>query len=259
MATMTRALLMSALLPGLVAHVGTPSYAGEAKKLKVLVITGGHGYDKKTFPKTFAAATDMDIKILDTSKKGGSAAVFEDISKWDYNVFVLYNFKQKITEKQRANFLKLLDRGVGLVSLHHAIAAYPGWIEYEKVIGATYVLKECVRDGVKYPRPKWKHGVDFKIHVEDPSHPIVKGIEDFEIHDESYKLWVYHEGNNLLLSTDQPLNNRQIAWTRMYKGARVAYIQLGHDKGAYGNKVYQQVVARSIRWVSEGRKRTPRR
>ncbi|GAG19771.1 unnamed protein product, partial [marine sediment metagenome] len=123
------------------------------KKLRVLVVTGGHGYDKKRFPKTFEGHDDIEFKI-----QGGSP--FENISAWKYDAMVLFNFKQKISKTQRANFLKLLKDGVGLVVMHHAIAAYPGWLEYEKIIGATYVLKAVERDGVKYARPVWKHGVD---------------------------------------------------------------------------------------------------
>jgi len=225
--------------PGADAGAGT-------KKLSVLVVTGGHGYDKKAFPKTFAGQSDIDFKIVDGGKP------FEDISKWSCDVMVLYNFKQKISETSRANFLKLLARGVGLVCMHHAVAAYPDWIEYEKIIGATYSLKKgLVRNGMKYMRPVWKHGVDFNVHIEDKSHPITSGMSDFKIHDESYKGWVYHPGSHLLLSTDRKLNNYRLAWTRFYgkKKSRVFFIQLGHGSGAFENKDYQRLIARGIRWA----------
>jgi type 1 glutamine amidotransferase len=221
--------------------------AGEAKKkkLSVVVITGGHGYDKKVFPKTFEGHEDLEIKIVGTTSK-----IFDDISDWKYDVMVLFNFKQKINDQQKKNFIALLkEKKVGLVVLHHAIAAYPGWIEYEKIIGATYVLKAQERDGVKYPRPVWKHDVDMKIHVEDREHPITKGMEDFEIHDESYKKWVYHDGNHLLLSTDCELNNKQICWVKKYGDAKVFYMMLGHGPQIFTDENYKKVVARGIRWT----------
>ncbi|MHC4249175.1 MAG: ThuA domain-containing protein [Planctomycetota bacterium] len=222
---------------------------GEGRKLRVIVVTGGHGYDRKTFPEAFKGADDAEVKIHHPGKKS-SSTVFDDISGWKYDVIVLYNFRQKMSGKQRANFLALLERGVGLISMHHAIAAYPEWREYEGIIGATYVLKEQVRDGVKYARPKWKHDVDMDIHVETADHPITKGLEDFTINDETYTDWVYHEGNTLLLTTDHKLSNRQIAWTRRHGKANVFYIQLGHGKAAYRNKVFQEIVARGIRWAA---------
>ncbi len=227
--------------------------AGKARpaagKLRVIVITGGHGYDKKTFPEAFKAADDADVKFHNSGKKG-SSPIFDDISDWKYDVIVLYNHTRKMSEKQRANFLALLERGVGLVSMHHAIAAYPEWREYEKIIGATYVMKEQVRDGVKYRRPTWKHDIDMDVHVEDAGHPVTKGLDDFTINDETYKGWVYHEGNTLLLSTDHKLSNAQLAWTRRYGKARVFFIQLGHGKVAYRDENFQKIVARGIRWTA---------
>jgi len=215
-------------------------------KLRVLVLTGGHGYDKKTFPKTFEGHDDIDFKIQD---KGSP---FVNVDNWAYDVMVLFNFNRKMPEAQRANFLKLLKRGVGLVVMHHAVAAYPGWIEYEKIIGATYALKAFQRDGVKFARPIWKHDVHFDIHVEDKTHPITKGISDFKILDESYKKWTYHPGSHLLLTTENTLNNTQIAWTRFYGKSRVFFMQLGHGSHAFTSKSFQQIIAQGIRW-SAGR------
>ena len=254
--------LLAAVIVGLAASAALPAAAAktaraeakteqpaQAKKIRVLVITGGHGFDKKVFPKTFAGHDDIEITFSNAKK--GAPSVFEDISKWSYDVMVLFNFKQRISARQKANFITLLDRGVGLVVLHHAIAAYPDWVEYTKIIGATYVLKKgVVRDGVKYERPVWKHGVKMTIHVEDPTHPITAGLADHEILDESYKKWTYHKGNHLLLSTDCPLNNTQIAWTRTYSKARVFLHQLGHGPSIFSDKSYRTVIARAIRWTA---------
>jgi type 1 glutamine amidotransferase len=165
-------------------------------------------------------------------------------------VVVLYSFRQKLSNKGKANFLKLLQRGVGLVAMHHAVAAYPGWEEYEKIIGATYSLKKgLVRNGMKYMRPVWKHDVDFNVRIEDKNHPITKGMKDFKLNDESYRGWVHHPGSHVLLTTDQKLNNHRLAWTRFYKKARVMFIQLGHGKHAFQSKDFQQLTAQGIRWA----------
>lgn len=240
-------LVFSAALPAAGAKTAPP--AAGAKKIRVLVVTGGHGFDKKIFPKTFAGHDDLAITFSDTKK--GAPSVFKDISKWSYDVIVLYNFNRRLSPQQRANFVKLLQDGVGLVVLHHAVAAYPEWHEYPKIIGATYVLKKgVVRDGVKYERPVWKHGVKMKIHMEDPKHPITAGLGDREVLDESYKKWTYHKGNHLLQSTDCPLNNKQIAWTRRYGKARVFFTQLGHGPGIFTDKTFRTVIARAIRWTA---------
>lgn len=218
-----------------------------AEKLKVIVITGGHGYNAKEFSKWFPAQEDMEFTI--TPNKKGNSAFFDNIDKWEYDAIVLYNLRQTMTDTQKKNFLSLLSQGVGLVVLHHAIAAYNEWWEYPKIMGATYLMKAAERDGVKYARPTYKHNIDMKIHVEDTKHPIMAGIEDFEVNDETYKGWTYHKGNHLLLTTDNKLSNKQIAWTRDYKGAKVFFMQLGHGPHTYNSRACQLIVARAIRWT----------
>ena len=219
-----------------------------ADSIGVLVITGQHGYNKPEFNKMFEEFTGMDCTIKEMQKDPG--VLFDDISDFPYDVIALYNFNQTMNDKQKANFLKLFDQGVGLVSMHHSIAGFPDWAEYEKLIGATYVLKEQTRKGKHYPRPKWKHGVDMQIKVEDKNHPITKTIEDFTIHDETYKGWIYHNTGHLLLSTDNKLSNKQIAWTVPHPKTRVFFIQLGHDQHAFQNENYRKLIQQSIHWAA---------
>jgi hypothetical protein len=41
--------------------------------------------------------------------------------------------------------------------------------------------------------------------------------------------------------------------TNQYRAARVACIQLGHDRFAYENPHYRQLVAQAIRWTAKSR------
>jgi len=223
-----------------------------AEPTKVLVITGKHDYNKIAFNEMINSFDGMNCTIKEMSDNPG--VLFEDVENFNFDVIVMYNFKQKMTGEQRQNFKKILNKGVGLSVIHHAIAGFPGWLEYEDIIGATYVLEEEMRDGKHYPRPTWKHGVDMNIKVEDPNHPITEGMTDFIIHDETYKNWIYHEGNHLLLSTDNELSNSQIAWTRSTSTAKVFYIQLGHDEHAFEECNFRKLLKQGIGWtVSSGK------
>jgi len=220
-----------------------------AKTIRAVVVTGGHGFDAKAFPKTFEGHADIAFEIRQEKPKG-KAHLFDDLAKWPYDVIVLYNLNRKLSASQRENFLKLLDRGVGLVILHHAIAAYPEWDEYEKILGAKYCLRPIERNGVKLPRSIWKHGVDIAVHVADPNHPITKGMKDFVLRDETYGKWTYHKGSRLLLTTDCPLNNKQLAWVKTCRKSRVFFLQLGHGPEAYRDANYRRLVGRGIRWTA---------
>jgi uncharacterized protein len=241
--------ILAALLTFVSAHsLWNAQAADTSTPVRALVITGTHGYDKPQFNAMFGGLPGLDCTVKEAGKNPG--VFFDQIDSWPYDVIVLYNYGQELSEAHRKNFIALLHRGVGLVALHHSIAGFPGWLEYEKIIGATYPLNEETRDGVKLARPTYKHGVTMRIHVEDPAHPILTGLGDFEIHDESYKGWVYHEGSHLLLTTDHADSNRQIAWTRTYGKARVFYLELGHDKLAYEKAQYQRLIRQGVLWAA---------
>ncbi len=217
-----------------------------AEKMKVVVVTGGHGFEEKPFGDMFGSFQNLDCTFVALKDE---SEIFEDIAKWPYQVIVLYNMSQGISEKRQENFVRLLDQGVGLVVLHHAIAAFADWPEYRKIIGAKYWLKDTVEDGVKHPQCQWKEGVDMKMHVEDASHPIMAGIKDFTIHDETYKGYNLEPDNHLILSCDEPGSQKEVAWTRAYRNAKVCFIQPGHGAATYVDENYRRVVLHAIEWV----------
>ncbi len=149
----------------------------------MLVVTGGARLRRAGIPGVFAARRSRrDLHDLKDESE-----VFEDIGDWPYDVLVLYNMSQKISEKRKKNFLALLDRGVGLVVLHHAIAAFNDWPEYWKIIGARYFLKDTGVDGKTIPASTYRHDVDIPCKIEDPAHPVTAGLKDFVVRDETYK------------------------------------------------------------------------
>lgn len=206
-----------------------------AKKIKVLVLAGGHPYAVKPFRAVFDAYADMACTFVE-EKTGGEA--FEDIAKWPYDAVVLYNYEKKLTDKQRDNFLKLLDRGVGLVILHHGIYAYRSWPEFQKIVGVTSWLSGA------------KDGVAMRIHVEDPKHPITQGLNDFSLTDEAYQGHGLDPKVHVLLSTDAPGNAKAVAWVHTYRKSPVCYFQLGHDSKAYSNAGFAKFLGQAIRWTA---------
>lgn len=234
-----------------VLSVFAPTEAGETpkQKLQVAVITGGHVFDAEEFFKLFQNYDDIAYTHL-PQKVGGEA--FEDITQWPYDVIVLYNFKQKITPKQQGNFVRLLDKGVGLVILHHANAAYENWPLFWKIAGVEYHFRPWEQDGVKLAPSGYKHGVTFRVRIADPNHPITQGLADYDMVDETYCRTSVHPEVHPLLTTDEPSSDKTIGWVKTYAKSRVCYLQSGHDATAYRNPNYRTLVVRAIRW-SAGR------
>ena len=222
--------------------------AGDTREpVKVVVITGGHGFEHDPFFKIFDEI--KEINYIESVQKDHSE-LFEDISDWDYDVMVFYNMTQEISEKRRKNFLELLDKGVGVVALHHTMGAYQAWPEFKKIIGAKYYLKDVMEDGVPRKKGSYKHGLDVTVHVKDQNHPVTKGMSDFTIHDETYKNCWFDKSNHVLLTTDHATSDPTIGWVREHGKAKVVTIQLGHDSKAYNNSNYRQLVKRAILWTA---------
>jgi len=215
-----------------------------APKVNGAVVVGGHSFDKAVFPQLFTAHQGAAYTIL---KQEDDSEIFDNVTDFPYNVVVLYNMSQKISEARQANFLKLLDEGVGFVVLHHAVAAFSGWPEYADIIGAKYYLE----DAPKHTKSIYKHDLDFTVHVADGQHPVTRGLTDFVVHDETYNNYDIYGDNRILLTTDEPTSGQGIAWVRRHGNANVCYIQLGHGPEAFTDPNYQRLVAQAATWAAK--------
>jgi len=221
--------------------------AGKPAKIRVLVVTGGHDFERDGFFSLFKGYDDLEYQEAAHPKANDMYAP-DKIGSFD--VIVLYDMVQEITDQQKANLVSALRRGKGLVVLHHAIANYQEWPEYEKIIGGRYYLEPKVVNGVQKQRSAYQHDVKLTVNLADPKHPILKGLKDFEIVDEVYSLFDVSPSVRPLLKTSHPQSNPVVAWTHRYGRSRVVYIQLGHGPTAYSNPSYRRLVANAIRWAA---------
>ncbi|HUS73151.1 MAG TPA: ThuA domain-containing protein [Sedimentisphaerales bacterium] len=217
------------------------------EKIKALVVTGGHAFERKPFFSLFEGYDD--IEYVEAQLKDHSE-IFEDISGWDYDVIVFFNMTQNISPKRQENFVKLVKGGTGVLALHHCMGAYQEWPEYIKIIGGRYNLKASEEGGVKHEASTYKYDADFTVHIEDSSHPITRGLSDFAVHDETYKKCSFEKDNRLLLTTNHPDSDTQLGWVRRYGKGKVCFIMVGHGPSVYPHPSYRQLVARSIRWCA---------
>jgi len=248
---MIRALFAALLgLSWLVASAGVAADPAQKspEKLRVLVVTGGHGFEKEPFFKLFK--DNPNITYQEVEHPQAHARLTAEAAK-QYDVLVTYDYNQSITEEAKADFVARLKDGKGLVVLHHAIATYPAWPEYWNIIGARYYLAATNLNGVAKPRSAFKHDVDLKVQVADQRHPVTRGVKDFTIRDETYKWFDVSPDCHPLLTTDEPESNRVIGWAKTYERARVVYLQLGHDHLAYENPGFQRLLQQAIRWTAK--------
>lgn len=141
-------LLVGALMLMPVSPGSTRVAAGERSPLRVLIVTGGHDFERPPFFAMFQAMPGIqwteavqpsanDLWILDEARK--------------YDVIVLYDFVQEISEGQKRNMVRLLkEEGKGLVGLHHCIGDYQDWPEFRQILGGRYYLSRLSEEGIEY-------------------------------------------------------------------------------------------------------------
>ena len=217
-------------------------------RIKVLVVTGGHGFDEAPFFKMFSDNPEITFTAAAHSKT--NASVYDRDDLLSYDVVVLYDMAQNITDAQRAKFMALFDKGIGLVVLHHALVSYQHWPEYEKIIGGRYQEPDPNKAGKVTEAVGWKHDEEIPVVIVATNHPVTAGLKDFTIHDEIY--WGYRVGSDVtpLITTTHPKSGKPLGWARTQGKSRVVYLQLGHGKEAFENENYRKLVAQGIQWAA---------
>jgi type 1 glutamine amidotransferase len=209
-------------------------------QLRLMVVTGGHEYPT-TFYTVFEGADDLrwDHAV------SNHAAFHTDLRK-NYDVLVLYDFSQDITDEEKTNLRDFVEAGKGIVVLHHAIADYQDWEWwYKEVVGGKYLLKPFG----SMPESTYLHGQEACVTVA-MRHPITAHVGAMHLWDETYKgMWISPDVK-VLLRSDAPTSDGPVAWISPYPKSRVVYIQLGHGETAHLYPAYRTLVQDAIRWTA---------
>ena len=224
------------------------SVAAEAAKTKVLLITGGHGFDHEAFLKVFSENPVIEFKHAEHSK--GTADAYDRPDLYDYDAVVLYDMPKEITDAQKARFKGLLEKGIGLLVLHHALVSYQHWPEYEQIVGGHYP-EEDGKGGVITEQVGYQHDVEVPVKIVDAKHPVTAGVSDFTLKDEIY--WGFRVATNNvtpLITTTQSKSGKILGWFHTEGKSRVVYLQCGHGPETYANPNYRKLVAQSIQFVA---------
>jgi hypothetical protein len=217
------------------------------KNIRVLVITGGHDYNKKKFNNMMA---NLGGNITYTVAELPAAyTMFLPENRYKYDILVFYHMWQSITDEQAKILSDCIRQGKPLVALHHSICAYDDWPEYFNIIGGKYFHKPTTINGKEYQVCSYIHDLHFKAHIVDPDNLVTKGLTDFEIFDETYKGYYVEDGVTPLLTTEEPSSTPVIGWSKKYGKARIVTLQSGHDAPTFENPNFIKLLKQSIEWV----------
>ena len=230
-----------------VAVLAGSAAAQQEQPLRVLLTFGGHGFQEEPFFAMFDALPGVEYTKAPLPEK---ADLFKPGLEKQFDVIVMYDMVRGFAPEQQKAFVELLNTGIGVVSLHHNMGAHRDWDEFSRIIGGKFIFEPAALEGKDYQKSTWSHGEDLKVTVADREHPITRGLDDFEIHDETYGGYFTSSSVHVLLKTDHPKNDPSLAWTTQYGKSRVFYLMLGHDRLAWENPAYSKLLDRGIRWAA---------
>jgi type 1 glutamine amidotransferase len=215
-----------------------------AQPIKVMLVTGGHSYDTLQFFEMFDALQGIEYQHFQQPK--ANQKLVKDLAK-DFDVLVFYDMWKSISDAEKSAYLKLANEGKPFLFLHHSIASYQDWHEFEELLGGKYI--EAARGVPKDEQSTYEHDVWVYSKVENYT-PVTVGFTEPRFFDEIYGNVRISEDVIPLLRTRHPKSMEYIAWQHRYKNSQVVYIQPGHDYRTYQSEEYRKLILQAIKFLA---------
>jgi uncharacterized protein len=226
------------------------SVAPNPGPVRILVVTGGHEYNKESFMEMLSTlGSGFSFEITEFP---GAFEMFLPRNRDKYDVLVFYHMWQTITPEQQKSLADCIREGKPLVVLHHSICAFDNWEEYVHITGGKYFHQPTMLHGTQYPASSYEHDRHIHVEVVDTLNPVTKNLRDFELFDETYKDYYVEPGVTPLLRTTDPTSTPVIGWETRYGKSLVVTIQSGHDTPTYQDGNYRRLLRQAIIRVCRG-------
>lgn len=222
----------------------------EAKsKIRVLLITGDDAAPSHNW-KEMAEATKgvlvqsgkFEVKVSEELTALESNSLKKD---FDLIFITRYNRQGTLSDKGKANLEQFVSSGKGLALSHLASASFKEWVEFRKMAGRYWVM------GTSGHGPRSV----FKNKIVEKSHPIMKGLSDFDTDDELYAKLQGDEKIQVLVTADSEWSKKTepLVFTLNYGKGRVFHEAYGHDARAIQNAAVAKIITRGCQWAATGK------
>jgi quinol monooxygenase YgiN/type 1 glutamine amidotransferase len=270
-------------------HVLTPIEPPEApRRRRILVITGGHRVALEEFLGAVAAiCQERDwVWAHVTHPVAQQWLAPENAGVWDA---VLLHDIAGLTLKRGAvpepvlpdadtaqALVDLLDRGQGLVVLHHALSSWPAWDGWAEAIGGRFLYAPGTLRGEQLPSSGYRMATH-TVQVLDHEHPVTAGVTDFVVDDELYFAPVLADRVHPLLSSDadfsgelyqdtfdevshgvssgvtcagRPQASNLVGWTTVAGRSPLVYLQPGDGPGTFADPMFRRLLGNALEHVA---------
>ena len=176
---------MRILFALLLASLSLPAQTPEPR---LLVVTGGHAYETSFY---------YIFEGMKWDHAATNEIAFKNDIRKKYDVVLLYDMHQTISDRAKKNLQAFVESGKGVVVLHHAICGYSDWEWWWRdVMGGRYVSKA----EPNIPASSWKHDQEMLV-TPVTRHPVVENVGPLRLNDETYSnVWVSKDVKVLMTS-----------------------------------------------------------
>ena len=228
--------------------------------IRAAVLTGANNHDWPWTSREIAGALRetgrFEVEVVDAPATW-LADAGQRAQRGELHVLVLDYNGPRWGEAAERGFLAAVEGGVGVAVLHAADNAFPGWAEYERMVGLLW--REGTGHGAFHP---------FDVVVVDPHHAITRGMADLKKHpDELYHNLVPalgHDHRVLLSAYSDPATGGTGRFEPMgtvgtFGKGRVFHTPLGHvwtntpqSRASWADPQLRRFVARGSEWAATG-------
>jgi type 1 glutamine amidotransferase len=205
-----------------------------AEKTKVLVM-GGHTKSFHEFHimgpvyQQFLTAAGFEVKLTEDRND-----FLKDNLK-PFDVVLDYTTGEDLTPEQAGGLLGGIIGGKGFIGVHSAADSFKQTPGYINMVGGKFLTHPST-----WPK--------LTFNILDRHHPVMEGLEDFQMEEELYLMETYGHFE-LLMSAWYKGFERPITWVKPYGHGRVLYTALGHAKVQTENPSFQRLIVNGVRWA----------
>lgn len=251
------------------------------EKLQVMILDGESAGPYHDWPRVTAALEQIldetglfDVSIVTAPGPDGDFAAFHpDFAAFDVVVLNYDAPDERWPASLESSFETYVRNGGGMVSVHAADNAFPGWAAYNEMIGVGgwrnrtadagpywyYERDELVADPSTGSAGSHGRREQFVVDVRDGSHPIMQGLPASWMHgaDELYAHLRGPGKNMTVLATaySDPANagsgrHEPQLMALSYGAGRIFHTTFGHDLKAISSADFAVTLQRGTEWAA---------
>lgn len=141
-------------------------------------------------------------------------------------------------------FISLVSGGMGIGIVHSANNSFPGWSEFEDMVGLLWRVDDVHKAGHDHYGP-------YTVKITDKEHFITNGLNDFPTTDELYRDLTKYSDFHVLaeaFSRDKQADY-PILMVKTYGKGRVFHTVLGHDAVSMQAEGFRTTIQRGMLWA----------